>query len=388
MLESATTGAESSRAMFWNRKRAATDAPSAWDGVQTSILDLRATPLPSLDDALETLAALLRTLGRYGLGRTEVERAALEQEYEGWATHVLVAAPPPGSGVVASFERSATRDWNGLRRFLIEHRRQEQQEVTASLDDLREVIWASVETLKTALALEQEADDRVIGRLDQLRHVVEGGSTEEIKREVLSSVGALSELVEERKQRQQMQVRQLGARISTLGHELQEARRESSIDPLTGLFNRRALDDHLANVVSLRGLFGQPAVLFMIDVDHFKRINDEYGHPTGDRVLQALADCLTRSFLRKADFVARYGGEEFAVILPDTGVCDGAALAERLLRAVRGLRISTGEHALQLTVSLGLAELAPNDTPATWLERADRALYQAKQAGRDQVAIG
>jgi diguanylate cyclase len=370
---------------FWNRRQ------SDRDDAGIALLPSREAANPSdwsspqLDATLETLAAVLRTLGRESLDVGPLDPCALAQQYEGWASHVLVAAPPPGEDS-ASADRGATRDWPGLRRFVREQRQQEQQAVSAAVNDLREVIWASVETLQHALTTEQETDGQVRDRMDHLREVVEGRSVEEIKREVLSAVSTLSQLMEERQQRQRVHMRELGARISSLGSQLQEARRESAIDPLTQVFNRRAFDAYLAKIVGLHELFGQPAVLLMIDTDHFKQLNDEHGHPVGDRVLQALADCLARSFLRKVDLVARYGGEEFAVILPETDAKDGRALAERALRAVRALQVADGEAMLSVTVSIGVAAIRPFDSAADWIERADRALYAAKQAGRNQVA--
>jgi diguanylate cyclase len=371
--------------VFWNRRQSDRD-----DG-GVAVLPARAAASsdewasPDFDATLETLAAVLRTLGRDGLDVGDHDPLALAREYEGWASHVLVAAPPPGVDP-AHAERGGRRDWGGVRRFVREQRVQEQQAVSTAVNDLREVIWASVETLQSALSEEQETDGQVRDRMGHLRDVVVSRPPEEIKREVLSAVSALSQLMEERQQRQQVHMRELGARISALGSQLQEARRESAIDALTQVFNRRAFDEYAAKIVGLHDLFAQPAVLLMIDADHFKSLNDQYGHPTGDKVLQALADCLARTFLRKVDLVARYGGEEFAVILPETEAKDGRALAERALRAVRALEIEAGDVTLQVTVSIGVAAIRRFDTAADWIESADRALYAAKEAGRNQVA--
>jgi diguanylate cyclase len=372
---------------FWNRRQ------SDYDAGGVAVLPAREAAPPfgggdlPLDATLETLAAVLRTLGRDGLDVGPHDPLALAQQYEGWASHVLVATPPPGEDPPPG-ERGARRDWGGVRRFVREQRALEQQAVSMAVNDLRDVIWASVETLQNALSTEQETDGHVRDRMGHLRDVVESRPPEEIKREVLSAVSALSQLMEERQQRQQVLMRELGARISSLGSQLQEARRESAIDALTQLFNRRAFDEYLAKIVGLHDLFGQPAVLLIADADHFKQLNDTHGHPVGDRVLQALADCLARSFLRKVDLVARYGGEEFAVILPETELKDGRMLAERALQAVRALQVDAGAAPLSVTVSIGVAAIRRFDTAADWVDSADRALYAAKQAGRNQVAEG
>jgi len=163
-------------------------------------------------------------------------------------------------------------------------------------------------------------------------------------------------------------------------------RKESEVDPLTRLYNRKAFDAFLVRTVELSQAFQQPACLMLIDLDRFKPINDTFGHQMGDSVLSKLADVLSRIFLRKNDLVARYGGDEMAVVLRETTLNDGRMLAERLLRGVRAVRLEREGTTIGLTVSVGLAQLGNGDTAASWIERTDRALYKAKNAGRDQIA--
>jgi diguanylate cyclase len=126
----------------------------------------------------------------------------------------------------------------------------------------------------------------------------------------------------------------------------------------------------------------------MVDVDHFKRINDTFGHPAGDEALRRLADTIVRTFPRRTDFVARYGGEEFAVVLPQEGVETARILGARLLVNVRNQSIELGGTAVRLTISIGFAVLRPGEETASWVARADHALYRAKQAGRDRLIEG
>jgi diguanylate cyclase (GGDEF)-like protein len=156
---------------------------------------------------------------------------------------------------------------------------------------------------------------------------------------------------------------------------------------LTGLFNRASLDEHLERLVDLRNLFGRKMVLFMIDIDHFKWVNDTHGHATGDRVLCEVADSLAESFLRKEDFVARFGGEEFAVVLQEDRREIISTLTERCLHQLRNLEFEVGGENLRITASLGVAMLHEEESPASWLERADQALYEAKESGRDRIVI-
>ncbi len=155
---------------------------------------------------------------------------------------------------------------------------------------------------------------------------------------------------------------------------------QSQTDALTGLKNRRAFDRLVADEYarSLRARSG--LALLMVDVDHFKAYNDQYGHLAGDQALQAVANAI-QSQARAYDHVARYGGEEFGVVLPDTQVADMRAVAERIRLAVQSL---TGLHR-PVTVSIGAAMANPQATPAELVNRADQALYQAKHNGRNRV---
>ncbi|MDX1593057.1 MAG: diguanylate cyclase [Gammaproteobacteria bacterium] len=159
-------------------------------------------------------------------------------------------------------------------------------------------------------------------------------------------------------------------------------RRLSTTDGLTGLFNRRHLDETLTVEVERARRYGAPLSIMMFDVDHFKRFNDEHGHDQGDRVLQAIAQAF-QEHVRKVDVPCRYGGEEFLGILPGTTQAGAIIVAERLRRAVEHMEVD----GLKVTISIGVASLADLDAEnATELvEAADDALYRAKRAGRNQV---
>ena len=163
-----------------------------------------------------------------------------------------------------------------------------------------------------------------------------------------------------------------------------ELRRLARTDPLTGTLNRLALDE-MARELFQRAVSPVGAVL-MIDVDHFKTINDRFGHAGGDRMLAALARGIGRC-LREGDVLGRVGGEEFLVLLPGTGMDDALALAERLRTAVAHLQVVLEGEPQSATISIGAAARDAADTePGTLIRRADRALYVAKNAGRNRVA--
>jgi len=158
------------------------------------------------------------------------------------------------------------------------------------------------------------------------------------------------------------------------------------IDPLTGLYNQRYLMRHLRGL--LEGRQSRELALLMIDVDHFKSVNDGYGHATGDMALRAIADVL-RSCTRVFDSLARYGGEEFVVVMPGTSLDDASLAAERLRSAVESTAFSWGPGNLcRLTISIGVAHTGQRSpAPEALLQAADLALYAAKRAGRNRVEI-
>lgn len=184
--------------------------------------------------------------------------------------------------------------------------------------------------------------------------------------------------------------RQLNDHLEALAVANDRLERLNRTDPLTGLANRRGLEELLADAWALDRDAQRPVGMLMIDIDHFKKYNDHYGHPGGDRCLQRIASALAGG-APGADLVARYGGEEFAVVLLGADAGDAVRVAERVRHAVADLCL---EHAAApsgvLSVSIGAASARPGDcaTAADLVRRADDALYEAKRAGRDRVGAG
>ncbi|MCA9628309.1 MAG: GGDEF domain-containing protein [Myxococcales bacterium] len=166
----------------------------------------------------------------------------------------------------------------------------------------------------------------------------------------------------------------------------QEYQRHASVDGLTGLYNRRWLDEVLPRQIKRSAMQSAPMCVVMIDVDHFKRFNDEHGHRAGDFVLFSVARVLRERF-RPTDLVARYGGEEFCVVLPDTDLQGAQAAAERVRRAVAEASLEYEVPLPSVTISVGIAQATRDDVQARLVERADAALYGAKAAGRNRVAL-
>jgi diguanylate cyclase (GGDEF)-like protein len=167
----------------------------------------------------------------------------------------------------------------------------------------------------------------------------------------------------------------------------QELQRLSSTDRLTGLFNRGHWEEMLRQEYARHRRYDRNAALVMFDIDHFKKINDSYGHQAGDAVIQQTAE-LVRQSMRDADIAGRYGGEEFVVLLPDTDSEGAVTFAERLRQSIEAHQVVYEGNSIRFTVSLGIADLSrPTSGHAQLIERADNALYKSKSAGRNQVSL-
>lgn len=176
--------------------------------------------------------------------------------------------------------------------------------------------------------------------------------------------------------------KQAGIRLACLNASLETL---AVRDPLTGLHNRRFMDEALPQVLTAARRSGFPVSVILLDIDHFKAVNDTHGHKTGDRVLQAVGDFLLHQ-VRNSDSACRYGGEEFLVVLPRLGAEQALQRAEGLRQGLAGLRIGDGATPLSVTLSAGVATTPNGDTsPESLLGRADAALYTAKRAGRNCV---
>jgi diguanylate cyclase (GGDEF)-like protein len=157
-------------------------------------------------------------------------------------------------------------------------------------------------------------------------------------------------------------------------------------DPLTQLRNRRFMTEVAQHEAAVFERGGRPLSLLLADVDHFKRVNDRHGHTVGDAVLRAIAQVL-RDGVREVDHVARWGGEEFLVLLPATEQDEALQVADRLRVGVHALVDIEGRTGMGLSMTVGVVELQPGETIEQALMRADRALYEGKQAGRNRVVL-
>jgi len=230
----------------------------------------------------------------------------------------------------------------------------------------------------------QEAAD-----LDGLKNVLES--------RLEGLLGTMDEHQKQRDQREQevaSRLQSLASRVATMEQEaigfrahLEEQRQKALIDTLTGLPNRAAWNERLDQEIDQLQKSRSSLLLGILDLDHFKRINDGYGHLAGDKVLKIVATQLKRH-LRAADFLARFGGEEFVILLPHTQMADGLALLERLRQTVEACPFHFKGEPVTITVSMGITTFRPGERSDLVLKRADQALYRAKDQGRNRIEQG
>ncbi|WP_415760949.1 GGDEF domain-containing protein [Pseudomonas sp. CP4] len=302
--------------------------------------------LPILDD----LATLMLAITDSGQHEFEAYLQQLNERLEAFQSNLQAASEghADNSSAARAMDTQIREQVDGL---------QSSVQQAADIDDLKHVLENHLEGL--------------LGTMDQ--HQKQRDAREQ---EVAARLKSLSERVAH------MEQEALGFR-----EHLEEQRQKALIDPLTGLPNRAAWSERLEHEIQQWQQHGNTLSLAMLDLDHFKRINDSYGHLAGDKVLKIIATVL-RKRLRGSDFIARFGGEEFVLLLPATPPAVGAKLLENLRAAIEACPFHFKGERVTITISMGLASFRTGEHSDLVLKRADQALYRAKNAGRNRVELG
>ncbi|MHC8369519.1 GGDEF domain-containing protein [Pseudomonas sp. MDT1-85] len=302
--------------------------------------------LPILDD----LATLMLAITDSGQHEFEAYLQQLNERLESFQSNLQAASDGHADN------RSAAREMDTQIREQVDGLQSSMQEA-ADLDDLKHVLENHLEGL--------------LGTMDQHQK-----QRDEREQEVAARLQSLAERVAH------MEQEALGYR-----EHLEEQRQKALIDPLTGLPNRAAWSERLEHEIGQWQQHGNTLLLAMLDLDHFKRINDNYGHLAGDKVLKIIASVL-RKRLRGTDFIARFGGEEFVLLMPATIPMVGAKLLETLRASIEACPFHFKGERVTITISMGLTAFRPGEHSDLVLKRADQALYRAKNTGRNRIELG
>lgn len=305
-----------------------------------------------------TIIALIASVAQLGVGLAAGMRVGRSKS----RTPVMMPVQPAaGASPPTSTSSPSSTDSDQLNSAETEIRR----EVIAGLQQVTDTIQDYVGS----------HSDRVNEINDQLLAAnARGADDDEVQRLVSELVAANLQLKQELEQAQ--------ASLQRQGVELESRRVEARTDQLTGLANRREFDEQLSRRISEWWRRKTPVSLLVIDVDHFKRFNDTYGHQAGDQVLAGVAGVL-KDTLRDMDFVARFGGEEFVAILPSTVLHEARRAAKRVIDAINATTFHFHDAQMQVTVSVGVAQAGEGEDGPASLKRADEGVYAAKQGGRN-----
>jgi diguanylate cyclase len=264
-----------------------------------------------------------------------------------------------------------------------------QQDSHGSLEAKRAELDRELDNIANLIQSHLDASDRYSDSLAQAgRSLLQSPNPEKVRSIVRLLIEANEKMLKETKDLS-LNLEKSRSQVAALRSKLVEAQAIGMRDSLTSLSNRRSFDSNLAKEISEARAQGTEMCLMMGDLDHFKKVNDNYGHPFGDRVLKYFAELLLKH-IKDGDIAARLGGEEFAVILPQTTLESATRLTDQIrnrLEAQQWMNAQSGQLFSKITASFGIVRLGENDDCETLVKRADTMLYEAKRAGRNRIII-
>lgn len=269
--------------------------------------------------------------------------------------------------------------------------------VNLELAEIYMLLGGAVKNTQDERAASRKLQDDVMREMNDLEATAASATDiNQLKDTVKSQLGNIRQVIDHYQQTDRAQqelaeqLQTLGAKIKTMEVEaeknrtiLETHRQKALHDPLTELPNREAYNERASAEVQRWQRYGRPLTIAIFDIDHFKRINDTYGHQAGDRVIKVIGRSIAKR-LREVDFFCRYGGEEFVALMPETDGATALAVLETVRDAIANAAFNYKDQPMSITVSVGLSEFKTNDTLESAFERADQALYVAKSAGRNR----
>ncbi len=274
-----------------------------------------------------------------------------------------------------------------LRQFFSGYRIDEYTYVQKSIEDFKGIIWDFVDQLAEDIKYQQTEENEVYKNLELLKEAVESNSIGDLKTKAREFVDFYSEYHSKRDSRRTKRMQTIRKNLDQVKKKLVEANHTMRTDHLTEAYNRKSFDEQMELHTRLAKASPSNVSLVFFDIDHFKKINDSFGHDIGDFVLVEFVKLIKETFRRESDFVARIGGEEFAVILPDFTAENAAKKAKELMEKVRSEVFVQDHREIRFTISLGIAQLAPDESSESWVKRADGALYHSKNTGRNRFTV-
>ncbi len=333
-------------------------------------------PVPAISEDKATLLFMLDVYNKYLF---EIEKHSLRKVREKLdSLSKSLLDPDPKKNEKTLFD---------VRQFFSSYRIDEYSYIQNTFDDFKRIVWDFADQLSEDVEFENSKDKNLSVHLQGLKEAVEANSIESLR---LKSREFINSYVQYQSQKNEMRDRRMVSvkrNLDTIKKQLVTANANLSIDHLTGAHNRKSCDDYIKKIVQFASMSQTPTSLIILDIDHFKKINDSYGHDIGDYVLKECVSILQEVFNREGEMVARIGGEEFVVILPAHSLELAVERAEAAQKRVRHESFIQGDFTIQFTVSMGIAQHLDSEPAADWLKRADTALYQSKNSGRNKYTL-
>jgi len=327
-------------------------------------------------DMTEEKATLLHFLDVWNKHLFEIEGHPVRKTREtldNFAREIVQADPENLTRVLFRFRQF----WGG-------YRVDEYSYLHKTFDEFRNIIWDFVDQLAEDVVAEKDADSEIRHSLENLKEAVESNSIHALKTQSRHFIDSYVELQSKKEKRKTKRLQSMKQNLEVVKKELVDAQNGMRRDHLTGAFNRKSFDERVRSLKNMCDIEGRNVSLLMLDIDHFKSVNDRFGHANGDYVLIETVKMLNEVFHREQDLVARVGGEEFAVLLPDFDEASALIKAQQANDRIRREALVKDDLTIKFTISIGIAQLRPNESVDDWMKRADAALYFSKNNGRNR----
>ncbi len=333
-------------------------------------------PLPVIS---EDKATLLYMIDVYNKNLFEVEKHSIRKVRE--------KLDALSKALIDPDQKKMEKTLFDIRQFFSSYRIDEYSYIQNTFDDFKRIVWDFADQLSEDIEFENSKDKKLAGNLKDLKEAVEANSIEALRIRSREFIHSYMEYQSQKNEIRQRRIVSVKRNLDTIKKQLVAANTNLATDHLTAAYNRKSCDEYVKKLVQLGPINQTPTSLIILDIDYFKKINDSYGHDIGDYVLKECVRLLQETFGRDGEMVARIGGEEFVVILPAHSLESAAQRAETAQKRFREESFIQGELNISFTVSMGIAELQPTENATEWLKRADTALYQSKNSGRNKYTL-
>lgn len=344
-----------------------------------SNINLDSAPTKEIPLITEEKATLLYMIDVYNKHLFEIEKHSLRKVREKLDTMAKSLVDPDPKNVEKTL--------SDIRQFFSSYRIDEYAYIQSTFDDFKRIVWDLADQLSEDIHEDSAKDELLSTHLKDLKEAVEANSLETLRKKSREFINLYVEHQHNKNETRKKRMVSVKKNLDTVKKQLLEANTSLNLDHLTTAHNRKSFDDLIKRYVHLNNLNPMQVSLIIMDIDFFKKINDSYGHDIGDFVLKECVRILKSVFHKEAELVSRIGGEEFAVILPNHAVEHALVRAEEVQKRIRSEVFVHADLEIRFTVSMGIAQLFEREKASEWVKRADTALYQSKNSGRNKYTV-